>query len=76
MQNWSLMLNLNINRYLKLCFNIYFDLQCKLELKNIGEPVDHAEAFGRIAFSCPTNEVILYSELSILSVRIENSKFL
>lgn len=35
----------------------YSDEQCKLELQHIGQPVDHAEASGRIAFSCPTNEL-------------------
>ncbi|XP_075051146.1 glyoxalase domain-containing protein 4 [Mixophyes fleayi] len=35
----------------------YADNQCKLELKDIGGPVDHATAFGRIAFSCPKDEL-------------------
>ena len=30
---------------------------CKLELVDVGGPVDHAKAFGRIAFSCPTKEL-------------------
>ncbi|XP_078278734.1 glyoxalase domain-containing protein 4 isoform X2 [Rhinoraja longicauda] len=33
------------------------DDQCKLELQDIGEPIDHASAFGRIAFSCPKKEL-------------------
>ena len=31
--------------------------QCKLELQQIDAPMDHATAFGRIAFSCPSEEV-------------------
>ena len=31
--------------------------QCKLELVDIGEEVDHATAFGRIAFACPRQQV-------------------
>ncbi|KAM4794797.1 glyoxalase domain-containing protein 4 [Rhinophrynus dorsalis] len=35
----------------------YADNQCKLELQDIGGPVDHGTAFGRIAFACPKNEL-------------------
>lgn len=35
----------------------YSDDQCKLELHDIGISVDHATAFGRIAFSCPREEL-------------------
>ncbi|XP_053563348.1 glyoxalase domain-containing protein 4 [Bombina bombina] len=35
----------------------YADNQCKLELQDIGGPVDHGTAFGRIAFSCPKDEL-------------------
>ncbi|XP_070591499.1 glyoxalase domain-containing protein 4 [Erythrolamprus reginae] len=35
----------------------YADNQCKLELQSIGRNVDHATAFGRIAFSCPKEEL-------------------
>lgn len=31
--------------------------KCKLELIHFGCPVDHATAFGRIAFSCPSNQL-------------------
>ncbi|XP_040857071.1 glyoxalase domain-containing protein 4 isoform X6 [Ochotona curzoniae] len=34
----------------------YADNQCKLELQGIKGAVDHAAAFGRIAFSCPKSE--------------------
>lgn len=35
----------------------YSDTQCKLELVNIATEVDHAKAFGRIAFACPEAEL-------------------
>ncbi|XP_036196814.1 glyoxalase domain-containing protein 4 isoform X1 [Myotis myotis] len=35
----------------------YADNQCKLELQGIKGAVDHAAAFGRIAFSCPQKEL-------------------
>ncbi|XP_019401270.1 PREDICTED: glyoxalase domain-containing protein 4 [Crocodylus porosus] len=35
----------------------YGDNQCKLELQGIGGAVDHGTAFGRIAFSCPKDEL-------------------
>ncbi|XP_065709451.1 glyoxalase domain-containing protein 4 [Patagioenas fasciata] len=35
----------------------YADNQCKLELKTVGGAVDHGTAFGRIAFSCPKDEL-------------------
>ncbi|XP_041348876.1 glyoxalase domain-containing protein 4-like isoform X2 [Gigantopelta aegis] len=35
----------------------YADDQCKLELHDIGGPVDHGTAFGRIAFSCPRSQL-------------------
>ena len=31
--------------------------KCKLELIQLGQPVDHATAFGRIAFSCPRDQL-------------------
>lgn len=35
----------------------YGDNQCKLELYDIGSDVDHASAFGRIAFACPGSDL-------------------
>eukprot|EP00062_Callorhinchus_milii_P015300 gi/632965409/ref/XP_007898876.1/ PREDICTED: glyoxalase domain-containing protein 4 [Callorhinchus milii] len=35
----------------------YADDQCKLELQNISEPVDHGTSYGRIAFSCPREQL-------------------
>ncbi|XP_066917497.1 glyoxalase domain-containing protein 4-like [Clytia hemisphaerica] len=31
--------------------------QCSLRLVQSDKPIDHAEAFGRIAFACPSNEL-------------------
>ena len=36
--------------------------QARLELVQISESIDRAEAFGRIAFSCPKAEVSLSLE--------------
>ncbi|OBS80678.1 hypothetical protein A6R68_21134 [Neotoma lepida] len=41
----------------------YGDNQCKLELQGIQGAVDHAAAFGRIAFSCPQKELPDLEEL-------------
>nr|CAG4651984.1 EOG090X09EK [Triops cancriformis] len=35
----------------------YAEEQAKLELVDIGAPVEHAKAFGRIAFSCPADQL-------------------
>ncbi|KAJ8369232.1 hypothetical protein SKAU_G00092600 [Synaphobranchus kaupii] len=35
----------------------FADNQCKLELQDVGGPVDHGTAFGRIAFSCPRQQL-------------------
>ncbi|KAJ8280797.1 hypothetical protein GJAV_G00059070 [Gymnothorax javanicus] len=35
----------------------YSHNQCKLELQDVGGPVDHGTAFGRIAFSCPRQQL-------------------
>ncbi|XP_040857067.1 glyoxalase domain-containing protein 4 isoform X2 [Ochotona curzoniae] len=43
----------------------YADNQCKLELQGIKGAVDHAAAFGRIAFSCPKSETILTPLVSL-----------
>jgi len=48
------------------------DADCKLEVVDVGSPVDHATAFGRIAYSCPEDELpkieqtMLESEETIL----------
>ena len=35
----------------------YADHQCKLQLVNISGAIDHATGFGRIAFSCPRDQL-------------------
>ena len=50
----------------------YADNQCKLELQGIQGAVDHAAAFGWIAFSCPQKEL---SDLEDL-IKRENQKIL
>jgi len=35
----------------------FAESMCKLELVDVGGAVDHAKAFGRIAFSCPSKEL-------------------
>lgn len=41
----------------KKCVVGYSKNQCKLELQDIGTDIDHATAYGRIAFSCPREEL-------------------
>ncbi|XP_068124709.1 glyoxalase domain-containing protein 4 isoform X2 [Hyperolius riggenbachi] len=50
----------------------YADNQCKLELQEIGGPVDHGTAFGRIAFACPKDELSGIEEI----MKKENQKIL
>ncbi|XP_063002561.1 glyoxalase domain-containing protein 4 [Elgaria multicarinata webbii] len=50
----------------------YAENQCKLELLDIGRVVDHGTAFGRIAFSCPKEEL---ADLEAL-MKKENQKIL
>lgn len=50
----------------------YGDSQCKLELRDVGGPVDHGTAFGRIAFACPKEELAGIEEI----VKKENHKIL
>ncbi|XP_012667035.1 glyoxalase domain-containing protein 4 [Otolemur garnettii] len=50
----------------------YADNQCKLELQAIKGAVDHATAFGRIAFSCPQKELPDLEDL----MKRENQKIL
>ncbi|XP_028856466.1 glyoxalase domain-containing protein 4 [Denticeps clupeoides] len=46
--------------------------QCKLELQGISGPVDHGAAFGRIAFSCPREQLPEIEDL----MKKENQKIL
>ncbi|CAH2222690.1 Hypothetical predicted protein [Pelobates cultripes] len=57
---WSELLGMTIYNKDEVKKNVllgYADNQCKLELQEIGGPVDHATAFGRIAFACPKEEL-------------------
>lgn len=48
-------------------------MQCKLELHDIGGTVDHGTAFGRIAFSCPREQVKFYfMDTLLLLLKMEN----
>ena len=51
------MINENITIPKNTYLHEIISFQCKLELVDIGKEVDHAKAFGRIAFSCPSEQV-------------------
>ncbi|XP_065891509.1 glyoxalase domain-containing protein 4-like isoform X1 [Dysidea avara] len=54
LEYWNKLLGMKIMKQTDTSAELaYSDSQCRLELSQISEPVDHAEAFGRIAFSCP-----------------------
>ncbi|KAJ2952959.1 hypothetical protein O0L34_g7334 [Tuta absoluta] len=54
---WSGLLTLKIyDKTEKKVLLGFSEKQAKLELVDIGEPVNHAKAYGRIAFSCPFDE--------------------
>ena len=38
-------------------------IQAMIELVKLAEQIDHAEAFGRIAFSCPRAEVNTHTHI-------------
>ncbi|XP_015282899.1 PREDICTED: glyoxalase domain-containing protein 4 [Gekko japonicus] len=50
----------------------YAEDQCKLELRGIGQAVNHGTAFGRIAFSCPKEQLLDIEAL----MKKENQKIL
>ncbi|XP_075892458.1 glyoxalase domain-containing protein 4 isoform X2 [Nelusetta ayraudi] len=50
----------------------FSETQCKLELQDVGGTVDHGTAFGRIAFSCPREQL---PDLEALMIK-ENEKIL
>ncbi|XP_048836681.1 glyoxalase domain-containing protein 4 isoform X1 [Brienomyrus brachyistius] len=57
---WSVLLGMQIlerDAERKSVLLGFGDGQCKLELCDIGGPVDHGTAFGRIAFSCPRTQL-------------------
>lgn len=57
---WSTLLGMNVmdrNEQNKTVLMGFADTQCKLELHDVSGPVDHGTAFGRIAFSCPRDQL-------------------
>ncbi|KAK1786150.1 hypothetical protein P4O66_017579 [Electrophorus voltai] len=57
---WSTLLGMNVmemNEEKRCVLMGFCESQCKLELQDIGAPVDHGTAFGRIAFSCPREQL-------------------
>lgn len=57
---WSALLGMKVyerNEDKKTVLLGYADHQCKLELQDIGAAVDRGTAFGRIAFSCPREQL-------------------
>ncbi|XP_029783386.1 glyoxalase domain-containing protein 4 isoform X1 [Suricata suricatta] len=72
---WSNLLGMNIyekDEEKQRALLGYADNQCKLELQGIKGTVDHAAAFGRIAFSCPQKELPDLEDL----MKRENQKIL
>lgn len=72
---WSTLLGMNVlarNEQRKTVLMGFADSQCKLELQDVSGPVDHATAFGRIAFSCPRDQL---PDLETL-MKKENQKIL
>lgn len=72
---WSNLLGMNIyeqDEEKQRALLGYAENQCKLELQGIKGSVDHAAAFGRIAFSCPQRELPDLEDL----MRRENQKIL
>nr|XP_057936209.1 glyoxalase domain-containing protein 4 [Doryrhamphus excisus] len=57
---WSTLLGMTVmerNEGKKTVLLGFGDTQCKLELHDISGAVDHGTAFGRIAFSCPRDQL-------------------
>nr|CAG4637174.1 EOG090X09EK [Ceriodaphnia reticulata] len=55
---WSELLGLQVfNQTNSQALLGYSEDQAKLELKFIGEKVEHCKAFGRIAFACPSSQL-------------------
>lgn len=72
---WTTLLGMKVlkkNEEKKTTLLGFEDTQCMLELHDVGGPVDHATAFGRIAFSCPREQL---PELEAL-IKKENQKIL
>lgn len=54
---WSKLLGMKIVQQSDKCVELAYQDTFRLALRDIGKPVDHAKAFGRIAFSCPASEL-------------------
>lgn len=63
MKFWNGILGLNIFNQNESLIELGFgEDQAKLKLRDIGEPINHATAYGRIAFSVPTSDLESYQE--------------
>ncbi|CAH1710022.1 glyoxalase domain-containing protein 4 [Aphis gossypii] len=63
MKFWNGILGLKIFNQNESLIELGFDEdQAKLKLRDIGEPINHATAYGRIAFSVPTSDLKSYQE--------------
>uniref|UniRef100_A0A3Q3G8Y2 Glyoxalase domain containing 4 n=1 Tax=Labrus bergylta TaxID=56723 RepID=A0A3Q3G8Y2_9LABR len=72
---WTTLLGMKViekNKEKKTVLMGFADSQCKLELQDISGTVDHGTAFGRIAFSCPREQL---SDLEAL-MKKENQNIL
>jgi len=60
---WNSVLGLRIFSQTEALVELGFDDdQVKLKLRDIEEPINHATAYGRIAFSVPTADLKSYQE--------------
>lgn len=63
LQYWNEILGLKLFKKTDKSITVGFkDNEAKLELEEIDEPINRAQAFGRIAFSCPHSEQELIDE--------------
>uniref|UniRef100_A0A2H8TV43 Glyoxalase domain-containing protein 4 n=1 Tax=Melanaphis sacchari TaxID=742174 RepID=A0A2H8TV43_9HEMI len=63
MKFWNGILGLKIFNQNESLLELGFsEDQAKLKLRDIGEPINHATAYGRIAFSVPTSDLESYQE--------------
>ncbi|CAI6345990.1 unnamed protein product [Macrosiphum euphorbiae] len=66
MKFWNGILGLNIFNQNESSIELGFgEDQAKLKLRDIGEPINHATGYGRIAFAVPTSELESYQENAI-----------
>ncbi|KAL4112226.1 hypothetical protein QTP88_016052 [Uroleucon formosanum] len=66
MKFWNEILGLKIFNQNESVIELGFDEdQAKLKLRDIGEPINHATGYGRIAFAVPTSDLKSYQENAI-----------